>query len=293
VCARVQTVHVDPQHVEVVDASNNVQFIPYDFLVIALGTRYPFFKAEATTVLSRREELTDFALRVNNAQHILVVGGRTVGVEFLGEILHYHPQKRITVVHPGEVLMDEWSKPGVQNVYGYLKKQRNLTIVCGRKVVRSEGNTHELSDGTFIEADMKVLATGMVPNSEPFQQFLGESLTEKGYLKVLPSLQVQDRPNMFVIGDMADLLLPKLAANIRMQKKLIVKHLQSITKDKAPTHLLKSSRLQTISIVSIGPSYAIMSLPITAKVHSYIGNHLMSKGKTTMFTTLTKKPILI
>jgi len=289
ICAKISTVHA--KHVEVVQ-NGETALIPYDYLVVALGTHYEYFKATAQTIPQRGEELTEFAQRIRAANRILVVGGRTVGTEFIGEILAEYPEKEVILVHSGPAMMDEWSNIGISMVTDHMKKKR-LTIIKDKKVVKSEGNLHQLSDGSVIEADMKVVATGMRANSQPLQPLLNDALTTNGYLRVRPTLQVEGHDNVFAIGDILDLLIPKLAANIRKQKKVIATNLQSLILGKRPTKELSSSKLQNISIVSIGPSYAIMAVPVVNGVNTYVGNRIVSLVKTHMFIRLTKTPSLI
>lgn len=189
-------------------------------------TRYPFFKAEAVTKDARFAEITGIAQQIQAANHVLVVGGRSVGVEFVGEIINTWPNKEVTIVHPMDNLMDMWPKSGIKRLNKYLGERKNVHIVLQKKVVRSEGTQHELSDGTMVEgtfnrtylfsilnidaADFKILATGVQPNSESLQQFFGAALSPAGYVKVRKTLQLEGNDNIFALGDIADLDMPKV-----------------------------------------------------------------------------------
>jgi len=140
---------------------------------------------------------------------------------------------------------------------------------------------------------MKVMATGMKPNSEPLHPLFDDALTTNQYLRVRHTLQVEGHDNVFALGDITDLLIPKLAANIRKHKKVIADNIESLVLGKPVTKGLTSSILQNISLVSIGPSYAILQLPITGGVSSYVGNKVLSHVKTHMFIRLTKTPSLL
>jgi hypothetical protein len=59
-------------------------------------------------------------------------------------------------------------------------------------------------------ADLKILATGVLPNSESLHQFLGPALSPAGYVKVRPTLQLEGFGNIFAFGDIADLDHPKV-----------------------------------------------------------------------------------
>lgn len=117
--------------------------------------KYPFFKPEVNSLERRIEELTNFSQQTREAGHILVVGGRSVAIEIVGEILNSYPNKEITIVHPMNTLMDSWPKSGLKKLDKFLankKKGRNVNIVLGKKFVRTlDDNRHELSDGSFIQ----------------------------------------------------------------------------------------------------------------------------------------------
>jgi hypothetical protein len=75
---------------------------------------------------------------------------------------------------------------------------------------------------------MKVVATGMKPNAEPLHPFFDDALTTNQYLRVRHTLQVtlviflflffsltiinkvEGHDNVFAIGDITDLLIPKV-----------------------------------------------------------------------------------
>lgn len=93
-----------------------------------IDNRYDFFKASSHTLPDRIEEIEEFAQRLKMANRVLIVGGRTVGVEFLGEILEKYPEKEIILVHSGNNLLDNWPTPGSELVDKYISKKR-VTVV--------------------------------------------------------------------------------------------------------------------------------------------------------------------
>jgi hypothetical protein len=80
-----------------------------------------------------------------------------VGVEVVGEILEQYPSKQVTIVHPAETLMDGWPKSAIKKMNKFLNgKGKRVQVILGKKVSRSEGTRHELSDGTFIEGTTSI-----------------------------------------------------------------------------------------------------------------------------------------
>lgn len=58
----------------------------------------------------------------------MIVGGRTVGVEFMGEVINLYPSKNIIIVHSGDTLLDYWPDVASQQVKKYTFNKR-VTIV--------------------------------------------------------------------------------------------------------------------------------------------------------------------
>lgn len=55
-----------------------------------------------------------------------------------------------------------------------------------------------------LTADFLIVAYGSKPNSELMDKFDASAVTEKGTVKVTPTMQVAGHPNWFAIGDVAE-----------------------------------------------------------------------------------------
>lgn len=287
VCGDIRVVQAQPQQVEVVTQAGT-EFLPYDYLIICTGTRYQHFKADAATLHERTNQVNTLAQQIENANHILVVGGRSVGVEIVGEIVEKYPAKQVTIVHPAASLMDEWPQGGMKKLNKFIHgKGKRVNVVLGKKLASSEGNRHELSDGTIIEADLKIMATGNTPNSEALRPFFGTALTPSGYVKVRPTLQLEGFGNIFAFGDIADSEHAKMAANIKGQIATVLKNLQVTLADKGKLTPLGNPMAKYPGIVTVGPSFAILALPFFGGVSS--SGKFVSNIKTNLFVKVMRE----
>lgn len=107
----------------------NPETLKFDYLCVCLGTHYPFFKPSARSLAERTEEVTAFTQRVRDAQHVLVVGGRAVGVEFLGSLVERYGEKKVTIVHSRNSLMDIWPSGAQNKLNAFLATKPNVTVV--------------------------------------------------------------------------------------------------------------------------------------------------------------------
>jgi NADH oxidase (H2O2-forming) len=85
--------------------SNHVQTskrrISFDILVISTGVDYPIFleNKKNVHVLKNGEGALEIARKIENAGHVLIVGGGVIGTEIAGEIVTKMPHKKLTIVH--------------------------------------------------------------------------------------------------------------------------------------------------------------------------------------------------
>jgi NADH dehydrogenase len=224
--------------VQAVDAPNKRLItdsgeIPYDYLVLATGTRHSYFghpeweqfapglkSIEDALDLRRRmllafelaEKTTDDAER-RKAMTFLIVGGGPTGVEMAGAIAEIaretllHDFRHIDSSHARVILID--GSPQVLTAYGpelgeCARRQlfdlgvdvRLLAHVTG---VAADGVT--LKNGEHIAAQTIVWAAGNT--ASPLGGTLGVPLDKAGRVIVEQDCRVPGHPEIFVIGDLA------------------------------------------------------------------------------------------
>jgi len=234
-----------------------MQEIHYDYLILCTGSKYPVFKGDNEYLSQRKSEVIEYSLKIMNAQHILLIGGGSVGVEFAAEILDVYPLKKITIVHRGDSLVvGKYSSP-------YLKK-KGVTILLNESLILDDTmNDHQIemknyrtTGGETIIADLLFNCTGIKHPTNLFQEHFPNSRFDDGSFKVLATLQVVGFKNVFAFGDAIKIEgVARTAANVHKQSKIVVKNLQRIIHT---GHLLTYSRgMSREVIVTLGKNYGV------------------------------------
>jgi NADH:quinone reductase (non-electrogenic) len=211
--------------------NNHLQVLPYDHLVIALGSVTNFYDLPGLAdlaipmktlhdairlraqVLSRLEAAnaeTD-TLERRSLLTFVVAGGGFAGVEtvaslndFIREVLPFYPNLceemcRVVLVHSGSIILPELG----HELGDYTKNvlaRRGVDIRLNSRVKSVTENTVTLSDDTPISSQTLVWTAGIVPCP-----LIGTipSLKERGRIVVNQFLQLPDWPNVWAIGDCA------------------------------------------------------------------------------------------
>ena len=220
----------------------------YDYLVVAAGSVNNFFgnlSAERNAyalkdmgealalrnqILARFEEASwiEDPERRRRLLSFVVVGGGPTGVEFAGalsELIHLVLRKdyprlelsevEIRLVEAVDQILGAF-EPRLQE-WAVARLQRMGVKVMLRSAVEEIGeNEVRLKDGTIIPAATVVWTAGIKASGLGRQ--LGVELGRGGRVPVTSTLQLQDHPEVFVIGDLAHAVdlagnpLPQLAA---------------------------------------------------------------------------------
>lgn len=69
--------------------------IPFAILVLAPGSKWPGPLAFPTTRPELEQWIEEWRGKIEKASHIAIAGGGAVGIEFAGEIRHYHPVRSL------------------------------------------------------------------------------------------------------------------------------------------------------------------------------------------------------
>jgi NADH dehydrogenase len=208
---------------------NHSQVLPYDHLVLALGSVTNFFNLPGLTELAVAMKFLPDAIQLRaqiighleeaNSERILtdrqslltfvVAGGGFAGVEtvaalndFVREALRYYPNLRkemlrVVLVHSGEVILPELGASLGRCAQQALTR-RGVEIRLNTRVTSMTENEVFLTGDTSMPASTLVWTAGTVPN--PLVASL-PCKKERGRVVVNEFLQVPDRPGVWAVGD--------------------------------------------------------------------------------------------
>ncbi|KAJ3320703.1 Apoptosis-inducing factor 2 [Boothiomyces sp. JEL0866] len=243
VVANIESVHKNHVVIKRQNSDSSEQ-INFDVAVVALGTSYPFpYKPNTSSAQEWKDHLASVRNQLKSAKNVVIVGGGPVGVEVAGEIATDLPNINVTLVHSQEKLM-KYTSPKFSARLEEMLNKKKVKFILSEKVASVNDGPIEtkagpqrvaLASGKILEADFVFACTGGSPNSAPLKSGEFGSYLNKGYLRVNEFLQVPDVPNVFALGDIADLAEVKLAANIRSHAPVLVANvLQYVLQPNSP-----------------------------------------------------------
>ena len=226
------------ENVEQVDFSKRVvkmtdQEIPYDYLVVALGSQPNFYGIPGATEYAFTLKSLDEGVALRN--HILycfeqatcesdpqvrqrwltfaIVGGGPTGVEFAGALIELirgslkkdyqalrMSQVRVLLLEAYDHLLDGFPAP----LSEYARKrlyEMGVDVHLSSQVVEISPASVSLKDGTALPCATVIWTAGVFGNS--LAQQWGLKTNRHSQVEVLPTLQVPDHPEVYVIGDLA------------------------------------------------------------------------------------------
>jgi len=227
----VEGVDCERRVVQVSHGGGHHHELPYDHLVLALGSVTNFYgipglaeraitmKSLGDAVVLRNRlieqlEAADFECNRSEREPLLtfvVAGGGFAGVEtvaalndFVREVLPFYrnlreSMLRVVLVHPGEVILPELDPRLGRYAAGKLAR-RGVEIRLDTKVIGVAGDDVELSDGTRIPTRTLVWTAGTAVN--PIVGAL-PCAQERGRVVATEFLDVPGWPGLWALGDCA------------------------------------------------------------------------------------------
>ena len=242
---------VQPQHVELDREWNGSKQIPFDYVVLATGTRLAKPAAmESDEKLPAVEYLQKHQADVKRAQSILIVGGGAVGVQMAADLKEYYPNKNITVVQSRPRVMPNFH-PQLHDLIKRRFDELGVNLITGSRVTIPSGGFPtdgkafdvQLTNGSTESTELVILATGQTPNNQSVVNLKpstpdGSSVInpENGYIRIRPTMQFLDDKysNLFAVGDIADTGAQKAARPGSAQAAVVAKNIQALIEGRTP-----------------------------------------------------------
>jgi len=206
--------------------------LTYDYLVVALGAEVNFFGTDGAPehafpmytlvdavrlkehVLQKWQEVDRHPeLADQGALNIVVVGGGPTGVEsagalaelYRGELSKDYPaidqaKARVILVEAGPQLFSMF-KDDLRTYTEKALADRSVEVMVGDAVASVTPTQVTLKSGTVIDAHTLVWGAGLQGN--PVVHALGVDLERGNRIGVGPDLVLRDRPEVYVLGDIA------------------------------------------------------------------------------------------
>ncbi|KAL5495086.1 hypothetical protein ACEPAI_548 [Sanghuangporus weigelae] len=212
--------------------------VPFRYLVVATGS---IWEGPLAVVAENKQELVSSVQNWREAfkksKAVVIGGAGSVGLEFAGEILDVFPETEITIVTMGSLplnstypekfrkdVLRRWSKRGVK----FILDDRIDDVPEGKFT------TIATTKGQKLNADLVLLTRGPKPNTDLLRSLGDDSLDERGYVKVRPTLQLANHPDIFAVGDIIAVNEQKQAAKTPGHAGVVTANLLSIIASKEP-----------------------------------------------------------
>lgn len=247
--ARVTSIR--PEHIELDREWQGSKQIPFDYVVVATGTRLSKPAAmEHDDKPSSVKYLQNHQADVKRSRSILIVGGGAVGVQMATDLKEYYPDKEVTVIQSRPRVMPNFHH-GLHEIIQKRFDELGIRLITGSRVkippggFPNDGSTFDvqLTNGTTESTEFVILATGQTPNNQlvaDLEPSTADGLSvinpDNGFIRVRPTMQFLDDKfsNMFAVGDIADTGAQKAARPGAAQAAVVAKNIQSLIEGQNP-----------------------------------------------------------
>jgi 3-phenylpropionate/trans-cinnamate dioxygenase ferredoxin reductase subunit len=164
-------IHIDThnQELELDDGTK----LPFDKLALTPGSRprvIPLKGSELEGVFYLRalKDVERIRTRIKQGQNAVIIGGGYIGLEAAAVLRKC--EMNITVIEALPRVLQRVTAPKVSGFYQRIHTEEGVTIITDSQVVSIEGNNQVeqvvCSDGSRHQADLVIIAVGVVPNTE-------------------------------------------------------------------------------------------------------------------------------
>jgi apoptosis-inducing factor 2 len=262
---RDRAVQVDAHRVTLASGAE----IRADYIVLATGSRYPFpAKSDADATADALGHYRGAHEMLARAEHALLIGAGAVGIELAGEITSKWPGKRVTLLDSADDLMGGDFRPELRAELRRQLLERGVDLRLGQPL-RELPKTAPATFGPFsavtasgeeIAADIWFRCFGVEPVSDYLGAGLASARRPDGFIAVEPTLQLAGHPNVFAIGDAAD-VDAKMAGRAGRQAHLVADNIRKLVAGERD--LAHYEPIPPAIVLPIGPEGGSGQLPGT------------------------------
>lgn len=181
-----------------------------DYIVVATGSDNAMpFKPATDSIESFRADNARIHSMLEAAQSVAIVGAGAVGTELAGEIAHFMPDKKVTLISSEPSLFPTMPSKLGSALHGKLNTA-GVTTIFGARAENLESTTEpyagelQLSNGDSIAADLIFPVIGSRAKSTILDALPGITMGGANRVKTDPWLRPSDLPNVFAAGDVAE-----------------------------------------------------------------------------------------
>ncbi|OQD68739.1 hypothetical protein PENDEC_c031G06450 [Penicillium decumbens] len=249
--AQARVLSVQSHHVELDREWQGSRQIPFDFAVLATGTRLSKPAGmEHDDKPSSVDYLQKHQADIKKSRSILIVGGGAVGVQMATDLKEYNPDKNVTVVQSRPRVMPNFH-PELHELIQRRFDELGIRLITGSRVTIPEGGFPnngtpfevQLTNGTTEFTEFVILATGQTPNNQLVSELKPSEISgpsiinpDNGFIRIRPTMQFLDEKysNLFAVGDIADTGVQKAARPGLAQAAVVAKNIQALIEGRKP-----------------------------------------------------------
>jgi len=204
--------------------------IPYDVLVLAPGSAW----SSALAFPDGGDEVVNFIRqwrsKYEKAKHIVLAGGGAVGIETAGEIKDAFPDKKVTIVQGDNLLTNKTYPDKFRKALDTSLRARGVEIVYNDFIddIPADGVVGVTTrNGKQLDADLVVSTKGPRPNTAFIATLGSDTITDRGFVKVKPTLQLLSHSDIYAAGDVIDWAEQKQAAKTQGHAAVVTANILS------------------------------------------------------------------